>query len=115
VFSAFNKAGYTSAKFDVTYNETWNDFLGTRGYCHLLYLTMMMAAAGAATAAPVCSTWVAMSRHSTGRTLINPEGRVEQSCVFKANCMVVRLVILLWIWTSKGLWWVWRSSVEENA
>jgi hypothetical protein len=110
VHRAFVEGGYSSAKYDLRYNKKWNDILGVHGYVHLLHLSSLLRAGAAALAAPVCSTWVAMSRASTGRTPLHPMGTPGQGCVERANEMVARMCLVLWLWSAKGVFWVWGQG-----
>ena len=54
--------------------------------------------------APVCSTWVWVSRHSTSRSYIHPLGRPGQQIVGEANIMVARVVLLTALLMGRGVW-----------
>ncbi len=61
--------------------------------------------------APVCGSWVFVSRSSTGRCKAFPMGRGGSNSVRIGNLMVSRLVLLLHLLKAKGCMWV----VEQPA
>ncbi|CAK9064416.1 unnamed protein product [Durusdinium trenchii] len=63
--------------------------------------------------APVCSSWVFLSRGSTGRTSERPLGRRELKSVEDANIMVARIIILLLLCESRKVWWTLEQPVNS--
>ena len=74
--------------------STSHDFLTPTGFLVTLHAVMRIRCGGVLWAAPPCSTWVFLSRHSTGRNK-NPSGNWETSAyVASQNALVCRLLLL---------------------
>lgn len=85
--------GYTGKSLDLRISETHN-VLSATGFLVLLAATMKIREGGLLWAAPPCSTWVFLSRGSTGRNVAlggNPNSPYVQG----QNALVKRL-ILIW-------------------
>ena len=63
--------------------------------------------------APVCSSWVFVSRSGTGRSQFEPLGNVEYLKVRAANLMVFRCVLLCAFVTAKGGTWLLENPVSS--
>ena len=81
------------------------DVLQQSGFCLLLNTALGLAPGGVLWAAPPCSTWVWLSRQSTGRHL-QPEGNRLSRQVVGQNALVERLVLVLEILTLRGVFWI---------
>ena len=80
------------------------DFLSPHGFLQAACLALSLRKRGFLMAAPVCSSWVWLSRSRTGRSHWNPLGR--GSCADKGNTMVARLAVLLRIVHVFDIMWV---------
>lgn len=92
-------------------------------------LTLRLRPNGILWAAPVCSSWVYMSRGSTLRTPAVPEGDTSLASVQQANVMANRVVLLIRLAMSRGVHWVveqpcssvmtlmtrWQTLMEETT
>ena len=56
--------------------------------------------------APVCSSWVWMNRHTSGRSIERPLGNVCRGYIKNANRMVSRVALLCLLLTAKGVFWI---------
>jgi len=71
--------GLTAEAFDVVKGGEAQDIMSSLGFVNAMYLSANLNpydGAGHLTA-PVCSTWVFMSRFGTGRSATNPLGRTS--------------------------------------
>ena len=103
---------YEGTSFDVRYNCLHN-LLVPAGFLIALTCTMTTYKRGIIWWAPPCSTWVFMSRHSTGRS-IDPSGSAANLNVQAQNYLVRRLVYLLTVCIKRGVFFVVeqpRSSI----
>ncbi|CAJ1360896.1 unnamed protein product [Effrenium voratum] len=104
------------AAYDIGYDPVFMDIASSKGYAHALYQTLNLLPGSFMTLAPVCSSFVYMSRGSTGRTRAAPEGRPGKATDF-GNLMAARCVILIWLASCKGVAWVLeqpRGSILEH-
>ena len=72
-----------------------NNILYNEGYEKALQLVLAVKPGGFVWAAPECTSWVWVSRRSTGRSQFLPDGDVWKSEIDEANRMVARLTSLL--------------------
>ncbi|CAE7373324.1 unnamed protein product [Symbiodinium natans] len=93
--------GRRCVAFDIAYDKTWMNMLSDEGYVHALYQVMNLAPGTFLTLAPVCSSWVFMSRGTTKRTKGRPLGDQEAPSVDAGNRMASRVAILLFIACAK--------------
>ena len=80
------------------------NMLSPAGFLFSLGVALRIIRGGFAHFAPVCSTWVWVSRHSTSRSYIHPLGRPGQQIVGEANIMVARVVLLTALLIGRGVW-----------
>ncbi|CAJ1372520.1 unnamed protein product [Effrenium voratum] len=77
------------------------------GFAHSLFqVCRLKPGRSGLLAAPVCSTWVYMSRGSTGRSLGNPGGDPRFPATNSGNVLCSRTLVLLWIAAALQCWWV---------
>lgn len=82
------------------------------GYLGALTLILRLRWGGAALAAPVCSSWVWISRSVTRRSWFDPLGDFTKvSGVRQGNLMVSRLVALCYVMSAMGVSWI----IEQPA
>ena len=89
--------------FDITYAESQN-ILSSNGFVSAM-INCLRVRPGGKLSAPVCSSWVYLSRGSTGRSAGYPLGSVAETCA-DANYMVCRVVLLLFLCIAKQLWFI---------
>ena len=80
------------------------NMLSPAGFLFSLGVALRIIRGGFAHFAPVCSTWVWVSRHSTSRSYIHPLGRPGQQIVGEANIMAARVVLLTALLIGRGVW-----------
>ena len=100
--------GFTGVSFDARQTLD-HDFLTPVGFLLGLLAIMLLHKRGVVLAAPPCSSWVFMSRSSTGRHLdIMGCG---SALVEAQNALVARLVYALILCIKRGIYWI----VEQPA
>ena len=107
--------GYYGATFDLRICS-FHDFLVPAGFLATLRACMRLRRRGLAWFAPPCSTWVWMSRSSTGRAE-RVTGNPENENVQAQNMLVRRLLHLLTMLIKRGCYFVIEqpgSSVMFN-
>ena len=82
------KLGYMAVGFEIKDDPTMMDFMSPLGFLYAISLCCQLKPASQSISAPVCSSWVWMSRGSTGRTRYNPLGNRWVQCVRTGNAMV---------------------------
>ncbi|CAJ1392640.1 unnamed protein product, partial [Effrenium voratum] len=97
--------GRTAMAYDVEYDPEMMNILGTKGYIHACFQILNLKRGGHLTLAPVCSSWVYLSRGSTGRSRSRPEGSPYSPSAVAGNTMLYRCVILILFASSRGIWW----------
>ncbi|CAK9095839.1 unnamed protein product [Durusdinium trenchii] len=90
-----------------------HDILSDVGYANMLHQVLRLRPGSGKFTAPVCSTWVFMSRGSTGRSSQRPLGKQEYKSVQDANIMVARVVILLLLCEARKIWWMLEQPVNS--
>ena len=106
VTKGYLPAGYSCCSFEK--NDAWDaqDFCSDNGFALAVLLALKVEPAGAALAAPVCSSWIVLNVGTSGRAPHRPLGNAWLPYVAEANMMITRLVLLLLIFSSKSVWWV---------
>ncbi len=100
------KAGRVAVPFELENDAVYNDFLGVDGYIHAWNLGLCVIPGGGALGAPVCSTWVPINVGTSGRSSYRPCGNWWYQATADANVMVSRMVLLLYLFTAKGVFWI---------
>jgi len=100
------RAGRSAVPFDFAYDNINMNLLTNEGFSNALFHACNLEIGSGHVTAPVCSTWVFMSRGSTLRSKSRPLGRRDSLAVREGNLLTVRALILLIICTAKGIWWV---------
>ena len=86
------------------------DLLSVIGYLHALNCATALVDGSVSMNAPVCSSWGWVNRGTSCRTGGDPLGGLCRG-VREANCMVSRLVLLLFIYEARGAWWLLEQPV----
>ena len=90
------KFGFRAVALDKTYSDSpIMDLTTMDGFKHALSLAMRLGIAFTCWAAPVCSSWVWVSRSSTGRRATCPEGNLSCLSVREGNLQVKLTVTVL--------------------
>jgi hypothetical protein len=82
------------------------NFLTARGFILATNFAARLGLGAQHLTAPVCSTWVWLSRGSTGRSELNPLGNTRLCSVSEANIMVSRVCLIIMICLAKGVFFV---------
>ena len=111
VTRAFCRANLRALSYEKLDNPML-DMTSATGFLAAVTLVLRLKFGAAALAAPVCSSWVWMSRGTTRRQWYAPMGDVlRSSSVREGNLMVSRLVVLIYIMSAMGVIWL----VEQPA
>ena len=102
--------GYAGRSYDLRLSSLHN-FLNPVGFLSLLATIMGMCQGGVLWLAPPCSTWVWMSRSSTGRHIDILGFQEESHYVKSQNMLVDRMVYLLILCIKRGVHFI----VEQPA
>ena len=95
--------GYVGKSVDINIDSS-HDFMQPSGFLIALALVMGAHVGAILHAGCPCSTWVYMSRFTTGRH-IDIMGDVGKMNVVQANAMVARLVYILILCIKRGVYW----------
>ncbi len=102
--------GYIGEAHDLALDESY-DFLTPIGFMRALQGVMRLRIGAIFWAAPVCSSWIWLSRHSTGRHKhVLGSG---SSYVSAQNQMASRLAYLVVLATTQGAWWIVEQPVSS--
>lgn len=111
--AGFRSLGYHAYGYEKLKAPETMDLCSPVGFAFALQLAMMTHRGGFVHFAPVCSTWVWMSRHSVSRSYFQPMGRVSHHNVSEANKMISRVVLLCTVLMARGCWWVIEQPVSS--
>ena len=95
------EAGFTCFPFELKLDSLCHDILSDPGFAFAVSLVCRVRCGGFVWFGIVCSTWVFMSRSTTGRDINHPLGR-STSNVVAANVMTSRVVLLFWLAAANG-------------
>ena len=104
VHRAVADLGYSVRALDVKYAGD-HDVLTPVGLVVLMSTALALVPGGCLWAAPPCSTWIWLSRGSTGRHH-NARGDCRRRVVVAQNALVERLVLVLELLTVRGVFWI---------
>ena len=82
------------------------DLTTSRGFSNAIFQLLNVRPGGGHTSAPVCSTWVFMSRGSTLWSVASPLGRSDSESVRIRNLLAARAIVLLLIASAKSIFWI---------
>ena len=94
--------GLNSVAYDLAFDSRMN-LLEPLGFMYAFELLMRCKSNALVHFAPPCSSWVFMSRGSTGRSKLNPGGRLQYQSVRDANTIIFRVAILMLVAIAKGM------------
>ena len=113
VTNAFRNSGVKVAPYEIKSDPVGMDILGDMGFCNAILLALQSAPGSFCMLAPVCSTWVFLNRGTSRRCRARPLGDTRVVSVRQANIMVSRVCLLLYIFISKGVWWLLEQPVSS--
>lgn len=110
IAESFQEAGLRSRTFDIGAHRVQQDATSPEGFLNQMYLAMstkeLYQGGGISHWATVCSSWVFMSRDSTGRSSERPEGYQSRPCVAIGNCQVSRMCLILAFFAATLRHWI---------
>ena len=106
-------AGLGAAPFEITIGGAAQNMCSSVGFSNCIAQTCKTKCGGGKLSAPVCSTWVFMSRGSTGRSKNLPLGDRTRSCVRNANIMVARVVLIIWLCSALGIYFILEQPMHS--
>ena len=104
ITQAFTAAGFRTVGVDILFDKTHHDLTADAGFIYALWLVMCLHPDGLCWLATVCSSWIWMSRSSTGRTATTPMGLPSLS-THSGNTMVARTAALIQLIAAKSAWY----------
>ena len=113
VTSAMLSAWLLALSFEIKDQQRIQNMLHEMGFVYAIHLGLKIVPGGGSNTAPVCSTWVWLSRGSTYRTAFNAMGDLGLDCVRKANVMVSRVMLLCWLHCAMKAFWVLEQPVNS--
>ena len=103
VAKAFATAGLQSLTYAVNDDPLCQDFLSPQGMITATTYAMRLVRGGLAHWGTVCSSWVWISRSTTGRSAENIQGYRDRLPVSQGNRMVARMRLLLVLLSCRGV------------
>jgi hypothetical protein len=103
--------GYHGRPFDLRIDPGHN-LLTPKGFCTVLVAILRIRVGGVCWAAPPCSTWVWMSRSSTGRDR-DVRGTVGNAYIRGQNALVERLVLLCHICVARCVYFIIEQPLSS--
>ncbi|CAJ1335972.1 unnamed protein product, partial [Effrenium voratum] len=91
---------------DLSLHESHN-IMSSHGFANMVWQVCRLRPGSGKFTAPVCSTWVFLSRSSTGRSAARPLGWTSRECV------AGRVLVLLLIAHSIQVWWVLEQPLSS--
>ncbi len=111
VSRALANLGFQGRCMDRDYHEG-HDIMKPMGLLLVLSTALELMPGGVFWCAPPCSTWVFMSRATTGRHILI-EGDTLYPGVVMSNALVERLVLLLEILSLRGVYWIIEQPMSS--
>ena len=107
----FVQRGLPSIAYDRAHDATNEDILTSEGFCTLLqYCRQCIPGQSITHWGLLCSTWIYMSRNSTGRRLYNVEGKKSRGStparVRQSNIMASRVALALMYLVASNIIWI---------
>ena len=100
--------GIDTIPYDLNINQQM-DFNSDVGFAFAVWLVLRLQPGGVLFAAPPCSSWVWVSRSSSGRSYDCPLGNQLRKKVRDANILVSRLVLLMALALGRGCTIAWEQ------
>lgn len=99
---ALRRAQLTCFSYDIKLQPLLHDMNSPSGWAFALSLILRTSPGGLIWFGIVCSSWVWMSRGSTGRDEINVLGSASSPAAVSGNLMVSRVMALYWVAIARG-------------
>lgn len=112
VTRAWSRCGYKSCPYEILLDKSTMDILSPTGFCIALTMALRLKRNAFVLLATVCSTWVFLSRSSTGRSIWRPLGNGSKT-VEAANVMVSRMTLVLWLLQAKSIVWLYEQPTSS--
>ena len=109
----FEFRSFKAWAYELKLDHILNDFLGLEGYLLAICLAFRLNTISLASFAPVCSSWVWISRSKTGRTVAYPLGFQDRYLVNAANIQVARCVMLIELLMVRAIHWVLEQPMSS--
>ena len=93
---ALKLAGFAGSSMDLRFSTAF-DLLSDSGMCLAIIAILKLLPESLAIFAPVCSSFSAMSRHTSERTACKPLGDELKVWVADSNILAGRTILLLWL------------------
>lgn len=109
--------GRRAVPFEIKLDANNMDILSSAGFANAMFQICNLKPGSGCLSAPVCSSWVFMSRGTTCRTKARPLGRSDNEGVHNGNVMTARVLILMLLASAKGIFWLLEqpaSSIMEH-
>ena len=110
--SAFAESGCRSATYDLS-RDANEDMLTTGGWLKALRQVLRLKIGAVLWCGTPCSTWIFLSRGSTGRSTLNPLGRPLVQCVSDANILASRVCLLCIVAFARGASWAMEQPASS--
>ena len=110
--AAFRERGLKAATFERD-TSPLQDLATDNGFLDATRLVLGLKHKGLLWCGTPCSSWVFLSRGSTGRSRERPLGEEERECVRVANLLVSRVAILIYLAVSRGAVWVLEQPASS--
>lgn len=102
ISKGLRRFGLSAFAYEIKHDGVTQDFMSRTGYCLALAAVLRLRPGSLLWMGIVCSSWVWISRSSTGRDAACVLGNASQT-VRTANTMVSRAVILIYVAAAKGI------------
>lgn len=115
VHEAFLEKDFAGAVYDIHRHSLFEDVLSSEGYLTLVRTVRNVKPGGVTHWATVCSSWIYLSRASSGRSASRPLGFKSVGFVREANKMMARVSLLLVFCTCMHIYFVHEQPVTSLA
>ena len=105
VAAAFEVRGFPSLGLDIARDKHFHDITLSSGFLYALTVLLSVSPNGLLWLATVCSTWVFMSRSTTGRSSGDPLGCSRHATVDDGNIQAGRSALLALVAMCRGVFW----------
>ena len=96
--------GYAGCTFDMRFTP-FHNFMRPAGFIAMVATVMRMHRGAVLWLGTPCSTWVWMSRHSTGRNL-DIMGNTDSAYICAQNALISRVCYILVLCMKRGVYWI---------
>ena len=121
ITNAFADCGFNTAPFDIETCSNLHNILSNHGFALCMFFVLRLHWEQQTTLlecllwlAPVCSSFIFMSKGSTWRTWVNPLGDIRYFSVRKANVMASRCVLLCRLAHALGIIFILEQPISST-